>query len=50
MLNELLTVLDQLFSEVIANRIPMDQRQRGKGSDKIDVLKIIKDRLIFVLM
>lgn len=50
MLRELLPIFDQLFAEMIANRIPMDQRQRGIGGGKIGVLKTTEDKLIFVLM
>ena len=50
MLCELLPVFDQLFAEMIANRIPMDQCRRGIGGSKIGVLKTTEDKLIFVLM
>ena len=50
MLRELLPVFEQLFAEVIAGRIPTDQRQRGIGGGKIGVLKTTEDKLIFVLM
>jgi len=50
MLRELLPVFDQFFAEVIANRIPTDQRRRGIGGGKIGVLKTTEDKLIFVLI
>jgi hypothetical protein len=50
MLHELLPVFNQLFSEVIAGRIPIDQRHRAIGGGKKGVLKTTEDKLVYVLL
>ena len=50
MLYELLPVFNQLFTEVIAGRIPLDKRQRAIGGGKKGVLKTTEDKLVFVLL
>jgi hypothetical protein len=50
MLNELLPLFSQLFSEVIAARIPATDRQRAIGGGKRGVLKTTEDKLVYVLL
>ena len=50
MLHELLPVFNQLFTEFIARRIPIEKRQRAIGGGKKGVLKTTEDKLVFVLL